>query len=137
MTEEIKQPIIVNNQTNTHYSPRFLDYAKLPTNLRRMNDPTGSAWIKGLCGDTIEIYLTIEADVIVDASFYTEDCDATRVCGEAVTRLAKGITVSRALSFSPHTIIEHCNGLPHNHIHCAILAINTFHKAVADYLLKP
>ena len=47
------------NKENT-YSKRTLEYANNPLNIGRMNDPSGSAWIKGLCGDTMEIYLIIE-----------------------------------------------------------------------------
>jgi hypothetical protein len=31
-----------------------------PDNMGRMNDPDGAAYIKGICGDSMEMYLVIE-----------------------------------------------------------------------------
>ena len=106
------------------------------SNMGRMNDPSGSAWIKGLCGDSMEIYLIIEKNRIREAKFYTDGCDSTIACGNAITGFAMSKTIDEALSLSPREIINSLDDLPKDHIHCAILAVSTFHKAIADYLLK-
>lgn len=141
MSEGAKKPIqnkqtVIEKNIDGNYSQQILDYAAHPVNMGRMNDPTGSAWIKGLCGDTMEIYLVIEHDVITEAWFYTDGCGATLACGSAITTIVKNKSIEWALSLSPRAVIDHLNGLPKDHLHCAILTINTFHKAVADYLLK-
>ena len=41
-----------------------------PDNMGRMNDPDGSAFIKGQCGDTMEMYLVIADGVITEAVFF-------------------------------------------------------------------
>ena len=105
-------------------------------NMGRMNDPSGSAWIKGLCGDTMEIYLVIDNKRIDEAKFFTDGCNATIECGNAVTELAVNKTIIEALSVSPGDVIHKVKNLPEENIHCAILAVSTFHKAIADYLLK-
>ena len=33
-----------------------------PKNMRRMNDPDGAAFINGICGDSMEMYLVIDDD---------------------------------------------------------------------------
>lgn len=103
----------------------------------RMNDPIGSGSIKGPCGDSMEFYLTIKKDVITDVKYYTEGCGNTRACGYAVARRLKGKPVVDALSISPGEIIKSGECLPEEGRHCAILAVSTMYRAIADYLLQP
>jgi len=103
----------------------------------RMNDPTASASIKGLCGDEMEFDLVIRDDRIEDVRYYTEGCGNTRSCGRAVARRSKGRNVTDALSISAGEIIRSGECDPESGRHCAILAVTTFYRAIADYLLKP
>jgi len=103
----------------------------------RMNDPTAAASVKGLCGDEMEFYLVIRNNVIEDVKYYTEGCGNTRACGLAVARRAKGRKVTDALSISAGEIIRSGECEPEAGRHCAILAVITFYRALADYLLKP
>jgi len=118
------------------YSEKVIQLWLEPKNLGRMNDPDGAAVVKGLCGDTTEIYLSIRNDKIYDASFFTDGCGPTIACGSTVTELVKGKSIEDALKLSPANIIDALDGLPEESIHCAILAVNTLHKAIADYLLR-
>jgi nitrogen fixation protein NifU and related proteins len=113
-----------------------MNNSDLSLNMGRMNDPSGSAWVKGLCGDTMEMYLIIENNRITEAKFYTDGCDYTIACGNTVTEFALNKTIEQVLSLSPKYIMDRIKDLPEENIHCTILAVNTFHKAVADYLLK-
>lgn len=107
-----------------------------PHNMGRLNDPDGSAWIQGLCGDTMEMYLVIENDTIKNALFATDGCNASRACGSAAARLASGKSLKEVLRLSPADVLDVWTDIPQGNVHCAILAINTLHKAVADYLLR-
>ena len=104
----------------------------------RMNDPTASAVVKGLCGDEMEFYLVVKNGVIEDVKYYTNGCDHTRTCGAAAARRAKGKTIMDALAINPREIID-AEGeiLPEEGRHCAILAVSTLYRAIADYLLSP
>lgn len=103
----------------------------------RMNDPTSSAVLKGPCGDGMEFYLVIKDDRIEDIRYYTEGCGNTRSCGNAVAARAKGRSVVDALSISPGEIIKSGECEPEEGRHCAILAVSTLYRAIADYLLQP
>ena len=103
----------------------------------RMNDPTGAGIIRGPCGDEMEFYLYITNDVIEDVKYYTNGCGTTRACGNAVARRVKGKTVTDALCISAGEIIRSGECEPEEDRHCAILAVSTLYRAVADYLLKP
>jgi nitrogen fixation NifU-like protein len=102
-----------------------------------MNDPSASASLRGLCGDEIEFYLDIEDGTIRDVKYYTEGCEKTHVCGEAVARRAKGKTLLDALAINPREVIDSERSLPQDGRHCAILAVSTLYRAIADYLLAP
>jgi len=103
----------------------------------RMNDPTASASIKGLCGDEMEFYLVIRNDRIKDIRYYTDGCGNTRSCGRAVARRAKGMSINDALSISAGELIRSGECESESGRHCAILAVTTFYRAIADYLLAP
>jgi nitrogen fixation NifU-like protein len=103
----------------------------------RMNDPTASAAIRGLCGDEMEFYLIIEGGKIEDVRYFTNGCAHTRLCGCAVASRAKGRTIAEALGINPREIIDSQECLPEEGKHCAILAVSTLYRAIADYLLAP
>lgn len=119
-----------------NYPENILGLTKNPKHFGRMNDPSGSAIIKGPCGDEMEFYLIIENDIIKKVNFFTEGCVATVACGETTARLALGKTVDNALGISPKQVKDTLAGLPSNHNHCSILAVSTLHRAIADYLLR-
>ena len=101
----------------------------------RMNDPTSSAMITGPCGDSMEFYLVIKDEIIEDVKYYTEGCGNTRDCGSAVAGRLKGKQVIDALCISPGEIIKSGECQPEEGRHCAILAVTTLYRAIADYLL--
>lgn len=103
----------------------------------RMNDPSGSAFVRGVCGDEMEFYLDIRDGVICEAKYYTEGCEDTRRYGQAVARTAQGEHLLDALAINPRQIMDADVSLTEGSRHCAILAVITLYRAIADFLLKP
>lgn len=101
-----------------------------------MHDSNGFAHVRGICGDEMKFYVSVNADVIEDVRFYTDGCGYTRICGETAARLVTGKRIEEALALSPALIMRVIVNLPADHLHCAILATITFLKAIADYLYK-
>jgi len=101
----------------------------------RMNDPTSAATLTGPCGDTMEVYLLIKDDVIEEVKYHTDGCGNTRSCGHAIARRARGRSVTDALSISAGELIRSGECQPSEGRHCAILAVSTLYRAIADYLL--
>ena len=101
----------------------------------RMNDPTSVATLTGPCGDTMEVYLLIKDDVIEEIKYHTDGCGNTRSCGHAIARRARGRSVTDALSISAGELIRSGECQPSEGRHCAILAVSTLYRAIADYLL--
>jgi len=110
----------------------------------RMNDPTASAWIKGICGDEIEFYLYIKNNIIEEVKFYIENgCPDTMVASQMVAKLADQKDVMDALAVNPKLVLDKLNYfssskslISESGRHCAILAVSTLYKAIADYLLQ-
>lgn len=107
-----------------------------PDNMGRMNDPDGSAIVRGLCGDTMEMYLIVENARIARSLFYTDGCSSSIACGSAAARLADGGSIDEALRLSPADVLDMVGDLPLESAHCAILAVMALHRALADYLLR-
>ncbi|HNY13006.1 MAG TPA: iron-sulfur cluster assembly scaffold protein [Candidatus Wallbacteria bacterium] len=103
----------------------------------RMNDPTASAYLTGPCGDSMEFYLVVDKGKITDIKYYTGGCGATRACAQMAAYLANDRTINEALCVSAGEIINRLEVLPDDHLHCAILAVSTLYRAIADYLLRP
>jgi len=103
----------------------------------RMNDPSGSAHVVGLCGDDMEFYLTIRDGVVEEVKYYSNGCAHTRACGRETAVRAQGKRLMDVLAISPREVIDALPQLSAEGRHCAILAVSTLHRAVADFLLTP
>jgi len=105
--------------------------------LGRMNDPSGSAFVQGACGDEMEFYLDIRHGVIREAKYYTQGCEDTRRYGRAVAMAAQGKTLLDALAINPRQIMDADASLIDVGRHCAILAVIALYRAIAEFLIQP
>lgn len=129
---------MIGNPDDVSVMPKeILDLVKNNEHFGRMNDPGGSAYIKGVCGDQMEFYIVVENNKITDIKFHTDGCVYTTACGALTSALAEGKPLQEALGISARQVIKELKVLPKSHAHCAILAVSTLYKAIADYLLKP
>jgi len=117
------------------YGQKAIELLKNQVNRKRLEKADGYAKVKGTCGDTMEMFLRVNNDVIEECTFETDGCGSTQVCGSAATSLAQGKTILEALGLiSAENIIKFLGGLPESDIHCAQLAAETLRRAIADYL---
>lgn len=117
------------------YGPTVLDHWKNPRNLGLLENPDGYARVKGTCGDTMEMSVRVDEDVVVACGFQTDGCGTTMVCGSAATWLATNRTFIEALgAVTSRGILEVLGGLPEADVHCAELAAETLRRALADHL---
>jgi nitrogen fixation NifU-like protein len=117
-------------------SERVMDYGNDPRNYGTLEKPDGYAKIKGPCGDTMEIFLKVKNDKIENISYTTDGCMTSHAAGSAVTVMAKGKPVRECIRINQSSILEHLGGMPKDSEHCALLAANTFHKALRDYAIR-
>ncbi|MBN1272695.1 MAG: iron-sulfur cluster assembly scaffold protein [Candidatus Aminicenantes bacterium] len=122
-------------QLKKQYTKEVIDRWQNPHNFRRMENPDGQASAKGSCGDTMEMFVKIKNDRIVDCSFQTDGCGTTIACGSAATDLAMNKSFTEALgTVSAGEILKILGGLPPADVHCAQLAAEAMRRALADYL---
>ncbi len=133
--EEIKKEMIdlLMEKITGGLSEKVVDYGTHPRNYGAIEKPDGHAKIKGPCGDTMEMYLKIQNDKVVDIAYTTDGCMTSHAAGTAATVMAKGKPVRECLRINQSSILEHLGGMPEDSQHCALLAANTFHKALRDY----
>ena len=115
----------------------ILRVCKDDTYFGRMNDASGTAYAKGLCGDEMEFYIVVADDRITEIKYYTEGCSYTKACACVACSLAFNRLIEEALGISAGQVAAELNSLPREYLHCSILAVTTLYKAIADYLLKP
>ena len=126
----------IQNQEEFFLPPEISSLLKDEHLFGRMNDATASSFLTGACGDAMEFYLVIENKRITQIKYYTDGCGTTKACAAIAASLAEGKTIEEALHISAGEIIGRIKGLPHNHLHCSILAVSTLYRALADYLLQ-
>lgn len=131
--EEIQEAILA--EARKIYSPEVVELFLHPRNMGVVEDPNGFGVLRGICGDTMKIYLKISRGKVGEAKFVTDGCGATIACGSAITGMAKGKKVEEVLRISPGDLLDELGSLPRSHLHCSILAVNTLQSAIANYLL--
>ena len=108
-----------------------------PLFMGRMKNPDGYGRIKGSCGDTMEVFLQIENDRVKKASFQTDGCGTSTICGSFAAELALGKDPDELTHITGETILNILGSMPEEDRHCAFLAAETLQDALNDYMIKP
>jgi len=113
-------------------SPKAKELIKSKENWGVLESPDGYARIGGICGDTMQIALQLEGDLICDVRYMTDGCGPSIASAGMATRLAKGKTIAEAQKITQDDILCHLGGLPDDHKHCAKLAALTLQRAIQN-----
>jgi len=130
--KELEQTVLDDMRQN--YSEKTIDHFLSPRNLGEIAAPDGFGRVVGGCGDTMEIYLKVKGDRIINASFWTDGCGPSIASGSMVTELAKGKSVLEAKKITQQDVLDALGGLPEESLHCALLAADTLKEAIKNYL---
>jgi nitrogen fixation NifU-like protein len=122
------------NQARELYSESVVDHWLHPRNPFAIDNPNGHAKIKGPCGDTMEVFIQVRGNKIINASFLTDGCITSIASGSMAVEMAIGKNLVDAMAISQDDILQELGGLPEESRHCALLASNTLCEAVRDYL---
>jgi nitrogen fixation NifU-like protein len=133
--KELQEQIM--EQIRKRYSETVIEHWQNPRNFHKLDNPDGYAQEKGTCGDTMEMFLKMKDDRIVQCTFQTDGCGSSIVCGSMATELARNKSFTQALgNVTADAILKHLGGLPEEDVHCAQLAAETLRRALADYLYQ-
>ncbi len=120
----------VNEQERMIFSKKVIKEYNSPKNIGKMAQPDAFAILTGWCGDTMEIYLMVEHEIVADITFMTDGCGATIACGSMLTSMIKGKSLDEAEAITEDDLIAALEGLPEENLHCAHLAIITLRDAL-------
>lgn len=115
------------------HSAHYLEMAYRTDKRERIETPDGYGKRTGLCGDTVEMFLTVRGDRIRSASFDVEGCLNTIACANTVVLMIEGKTTSQAWEISTENIVDYLATLPSKQAHCAELAVGALYLALSDW----
>jgi nitrogen fixation NifU-like protein len=98
--------------------------------------PDGYGRLTGSCGDTMEIFLRLRGDRVTEATYRTDGCGSSAVCGSFAAELALGRTPEEVTEISGESILHILGGLPEEDRHCAFLAAATLQEALESYMKR-
>jgi len=114
---------------------KVIRHGRNPENMGKISDANGHSRVEGVCGDTMEMWIKVGPDGTVgEIGFMTDGCISSRACGSVAACIAKGRDIDGIFEISPADVLRELEGALEKH--CAILAVSTLHRAVADYMLK-
>ncbi|MFW5908230.1 MAG: iron-sulfur cluster assembly scaffold protein [Desulfosalsimonas sp.] len=100
----------------------------------RMASADTYARVTGDCGDTMEIYLKIENNRIKEASYFTDGCASSNICGSFAAELALGKDPDDLADINGDSLLSAVGLLPEEDHHCAHLAAATLQEALHRYM---
>jgi len=131
MIKEIQSKIEYDEEVN--FSKTVIDEYRTPSNFGAIENPDAVGQIKGPCGDTMKIMLKIKSGRVTDVRFWTDGCGTSIACGSMLTKMIQGKPFEEASAVASEELNVALGGLPENHVHCTVLAVNTLQKALKNY----
>jgi nitrogen fixation NifU-like protein len=119
------------------YNQIVMDHFAHPRNRGEMENADGVGEAQNpACGDTMRLFIKVEENRIIDATFLTFGCGAAIASSSITTELIKGKTIEEALTISNQMVAQALGGLPPTKVHCSVLAEQAIQAAVLDFRKK-
>ncbi|CUI11161.1 iron-sulfur cluster assembly protein, putative [Bodo saltans] len=118
-----------------------MDHFKNPRNIGKMDekDPDVGTGMKGAaeCGDFMKLQVKVdpETTIITDVKFKAFGCGSAIAASSFASQAIRGKTLADALKLTNKEIAAELN-LPPVKLHCSMLAEETIHAAVENYLSR-
>ncbi len=126
----------LDDEARRNYSDAALERWRDPPHHGRPSGATCRGVATGACGDTIEMFLRIKQDVVLDAGFLTDGCGASMICASMAAELARGLRPEDLLHIGGQEVCRGLGGLPADDEHCAHLAASALHEALGDHYAR-
>ncbi len=107
-----------------------------PKHFGVMEDADSHARMKGSCGDTMEMYFSVNDDRINKVKYVTDGCSSSSIAGSFTAELAMGRTLEEILDMTGTDVLQEIGTFPKAEEHCAHLAVSTLQEAVNSYLVE-
>ena len=114
------------------HSSRYQKMAFSTVRRKKIKKPDGYGRNSGQCGDTVEIFISVEQDTLKKVTYKTDGCITTNACAATVSQMAEGKTIDLAWDITPEKVILYLKTLPMSGVHCAELTVGALYKALAS-----
>jgi len=84
----------------------------------------------GACGDSMDIYLKFDNEIVSEASYITDGCGSSNVCGSFAAELSLGKRAEELADITGELILSKLGDVPEDDQHCAFLAAGTVQEAL-------
>jgi len=100
----------------------------------RMENFDVHAHALGDCGDSMDIYLRFDKERVAEATYMTDGCGSSQVCGSFAAEMSTGRRVEELADITGEVILEKLGDVPEDDQHCAFLAAGTVQEALRIYM---
>ncbi|MCG6895258.1 MAG: iron-sulfur cluster assembly scaffold protein [Desulfobacteraceae bacterium] len=126
----------IDNEARQAYGEKGFERWRNPRFQGRMEKPDAVARVTGSCGDTMEMYLRFEGDRVAEASYFTDGCASSSICGSFAAELAIGMDPDTLADIDGDAVLRKIGRLPEQELHCADLAAAALQEALSSYMKR-
>jgi nitrogen fixation NifU-like protein len=124
------------DEAKAAYGEKGFDRWRNPRFQGRMESADAHARLTGDCGDSIEIYLKFENNIVKQASYFTDGCASSSICGSFAAELSMGKDPEELTDITGEAVEKAIGRLPESDRHCAGLAAAVLQEAVSRYMIN-
>lgn len=115
--------------TESGYSNTAIDYYIDQPSMGSLADANQISELTGQCGDTMKIYLKMNANIIENAKIQVLGCPGAISAAMVAMEMIKGMTIEEARKITDRDIFRRLVEIPDQKQHCIRLAVKTMNKA--------
>ena len=119
------------------YSDEAIERWINPDNEGPIENPDAHGIVNGGCGDTMEIFLKFLDGIVVQATYMTDGCASSNICGSFAAAMAMGKDPDEITDINGDAILRRIgDNVAEEDRHCAFLAASTLQEALDVYMKK-
>jgi len=99
----------------------------------KLIDYDAHAHTVGACGDSMDIYFKFNNERVSEASYITDGCGSSNVCGSFASELSLGKRIEELADITGEFILSKLGDVAEEDQHCAFLAAGTVQEALKRY----